>query len=122
MKLIHTKSALFAFLLALPMLVLIPSVAFDFDPVEAFLKSFLTDNGETLNLLGYTLMFLGLFALPVGLIVALRPFFMKENGVRNMYVVNILVAVLILALMVPTWGALATEIYRCDILRVPNCD
>ena len=44
------------------------------------------------------------------------------NGDRHFYALNLAVVAVALMLITLTWGALAEEIYRCDIQGIPNCD
>lgn len=68
-------------------------------------------------------MIAGLLALPVAFVVCLSPVLRKgADGKRHLYIVNLILVAIILVLMVPTWGGLAEEVYRCDILQIPNCD
>ena len=66
----------------------------------------------------YVLLFGVVFLIPAGAFLALRP--MLSN--RRFYALNAISA----ALLVFAFGALVmgigSEIYRCDILRIPNCD
>jgi hypothetical protein len=116
-------SALIGALLALPMGILIPAVAFELWPIESALKAMLTIDGSQPNALGSVVIFGGLLALPVALAVSVWPMARKgADGRRRLYVVNLALAAVIVALMAPTWGGLAEEVYRCDILQIPNCD
>jgi hypothetical protein len=61
--------------------------------------------------------------LPIALIIALSPLFKRDaDGKRRLPLFNILVALIALALLLPIFFQLADEIYRCDILGIPNCD
>lgn len=116
-------AALAALVLALPMLGLVPSIAFDFYAVESFVKMLFAGTDGHPTPIGYAFLGMGLLALPLGLIVALRPVLFREGaGFRAVLILNLIVVALIITLMVPTWGELASEIYRCDVLRIPNCD
>ncbi len=117
------KSAIIGFLLSLPIAVLLSSIVFRITVIESFLKMILTNDGDRPNGLGFAFMIGGLVALPFALAISLWPMLRKDKkGKRHFYLVNALVAVLVLILMIPTWGALAEEVYRCDVLQVPNCD
>lgn len=116
-------SVLTAFLLSLPMAVLLVVMVFEITPVEIFFKSFLTNDGSKPNTFGLVYMIGSLIALPIGLVMSLLPMFKKDKkGKRHFYLVNAAIAALIIILMVPTWGGLLKDIYRCDILHIPNCD
>ena len=116
-------SACISFLLALPMGILLSAIVFEIQPIEMFLKSILTNDGSQPNTFGFGVMIGSLLFLPVALAVSLWPMLLKRaDGKRRYYMINLVVAAAVLALMVPTWGALAEEIYRCDVLHIPNCD
>jgi hypothetical protein len=116
-------AAVLALLLAAPIALLAIGIVFDIRSIESALKSVLTSDGETPNVLGRIYMIAGLLALPVALLVSVWPMLRKGvDGKRRFYVLNAAAAVLVIALMTPTWGGLAKDIYRCDILQIPNCD
>src|SRR5687768_8415541 len=113
------SSALIGFLLALPMGLLVPAVVFQIEPIEVVLRTILTNDGSQPHAAGFTVMIVGLLALPVALAVSVWPIARKgADGRRRLYIVNLALAAVIVALMAPTWGGLAEEVYRCDILKV----
>jgi hypothetical protein len=61
--------------------------------------------------------------LPLGAVIAARPLF-ESNTDRKpaVYLVNGVLAALMLIVFVALLAALGTDIYRCDVLRIPNCD
>jgi uncharacterized membrane protein YidH (DUF202 family) len=71
----------------------------------------------------YVLLGIVLLSILVGATVAARPMARRSaNGSRHFYPVNAAVAVLLsLAFVVLSLG-LGSDIYRCDVLGVPNCD
>jgi Na+/melibiose symporter-like transporter len=118
-----TVSAVIAFLLTLPIGVIFSAIVFELRPIETALKAVLTNDGNQPNTLGYSIMIGGLIALPFALFFAVYPMFMKDDlGKRHFYLLNAVITAIVLVLMFYTWGALAEEIYRCDILGIPNCD
>lgn len=67
-------------------------------------------------------LFLLLF-FPVGAFISLSPMIHKsEKGKRKFYLFNSLIAVLIMIFFTVVFVALGEELYRCDILKIPNCD
>lgn len=71
----------------------------------------------------YVLLFIVLGCLPVGAWIAARPLFDKTpDGTRRIYVLNALVAVFMVAVFVVLSAGLGADIYRCDVLKIPNCD
>jgi hypothetical protein len=58
-----------------------------------------------------------------GAFVAGRPLCQKGlDGKRHFYVANAVLATLLGAIFIVLSVALGSEIYRCDILGIPNCD
>ena len=71
----------------------------------------------------YILLFFVLFLIPVGSFIAIRPMFQKgAEGKRKFYLVNAILAALLLIVFVMLSVGLGSEIYRCDVLQIPNCD
>lgn len=119
----NIRFALAAFVLALPMGILFPAIVFELMWIAHAVKSILTTDGNQPSVAGSLFIYGGLLALPIAFVIAVWPMLTKDAmGKRNFYVVNFLLAVVIVVLMVPTWGGLLKDIYRCDILQIPNCD
>lgn len=70
----------------------------------------------------YVLLFVVMFLILVGAFVAARPLLRKADGTRRFYAVNAVFAAFLCLAFVVLSGALGTEIYRCDVLKIPNCD
>jgi hypothetical protein len=71
----------------------------------------------------YLLLFAVLGSLPVGAAIAARPLFERgADGKRRIYLLNVLLATFMLAAFVVLSVGLGAEIYRCDVLMIPNCD
>jgi len=116
-------AAALALLLAAPIALLVAGIVFDLRWVESALKSVLTSDGDAPNLFGRIYMIAGLLALPAALLISVWPMLRKDvDGKRRFYVLNAVTAAFVIALMTPTWGGLAKDIYRCNILQVPYCD
>ena len=120
----YQRHALAGLALALPIALLLGTIVFAIDPLETALKAIFTDDGDQPNVLGRIYMVGGLAALPVALVVSLWPVLAGGIGRarHRLHLANVAVALFVVALMAPTWGALADEAYRCDVLRIPNCD
>lgn len=120
---IPSRAAILAAIMAFPMAVLIPSVFLDIDIVESALKSIFTTNGADLNGIGRIFVFGGLVLLPVAFVTAISPMLRRgADGRRRIYVANLIIAVIVLALLSPVVNGIGEEIYRCEVLDVPNCD
>jgi hypothetical protein len=65
----------------------------------------------------------GLFALPFALACALYPMVRSgADGKRHSFLLNLILALVILVpLSLIAWG-FSEAFYRCDILKIPNCD
>ena len=71
----------------------------------------------------YILLIIVLLLIPVGSFIAIRPMFQKgAEGKRKFYLVNAILAALLLIVFVMLSVGLGSEIYRCDVLQIPNCD
>lgn len=71
----------------------------------------------------YVLLPVVLLLLPLGAFIIIRPMLQKgTDGKRKLYFVNAMLAVLLLLVFVVLAVALGSDIYRCDILKIPNCD
>lgn len=71
----------------------------------------------------YILLFIVLLLIPIGSFISIRPIFQKgAEGKRNFYLVNAIFAALLLIVFVMLFVGLGSEIYRCDVLQIPNCD
>jgi hypothetical protein len=73
--------------------------------------------------LEYILLPIVLLLLPVGAFIAIRPMLRKGADVkRKLYLVNCTLATLLVIVFVLLSVGLGSDIYRCDILQIPNCD
>jgi len=71
----------------------------------------------------YVLLAVVLLCLPAGAFVALRPMLGRgPDGRRRIYFVNGLLAAFLIVVFLTISIALGSEIYRCDVLQIPNCD
>lgn len=117
------KAAIYGLLLILPIGALILGIVLGIKEIESFFKFYLTDDGNIPNRLGYAYMLAGLFALPAGFLISVWPMLKKhKGGRRRIYMLNLIVAALGLILIIPLTAGFLEEIYRCDILGIPNCD
>jgi hypothetical protein len=117
------RYAIPALILTIPMAILIPSLVFEIVIVEEFLTSIFTTNGYDLNPLGRMFIYGGLLALPAALGLALYPMLKKgPDGRRRVFALNLVAAVLAFSLVAPILYGFGEEIYRCEILEIPNCD
>lgn len=109
-------AVLTGFLFALPFVIINFIVALRVEPFYSFLGSF----GFIRNS-PYFPLFL-LILLPVGAYASVSPMLKKENSKRKIYFINIATTVILLAVFILMFVALAEELYRCEILKIPNCD
>lgn len=73
--------------------------------------------------LEYILLHVIILLIPVGASMALVPALQKgANGKRKLYPLNIIIAVALFTFFIFLAIGLGSDIYRCDILKVPNCD
>jgi hypothetical protein len=63
-----------------------------------------------------------LLCLPAGAYVAARPLFASNTRRPSAWIVNGTISVVLLVAFVVISTALGGEIYRCEVLGIPNCD
>lgn len=91
------------------------------EKIEPFISLIRPDTHT--SLLEYVLLFIVLFLLPVGAFIAIGPMCLKKAGAkRSFYLVNFTLAAVLLAAFVFISFGLGSDIYRCDVLQIPNCD
>jgi hypothetical protein len=121
MKTIETNpksAALVGSLLLLPFAILNVIVAKRVEPFFSLIRP-----GIHTSPFEYVLLLVVLLLLPIGAFIALRPLLRKgTDGKRRFYFVNGATAVILLIVFAVLSTALGSEIYRCDILKLPNCD
>jgi hypothetical protein len=124
LKRISPRSAgLVALILALPIGLLLAAVVLDVRPLGDAFRSVLTDDGLQANALGRAYMIGGLLLLPIAAVLATWPMLRRSAvGRRRVYPLNLAVLATIGVLIWLTWGELAVEVIRCDVLGIPNCD
>lgn len=77
----------------------------------------------TLGTFDYFLPLLFISIIPIGALIALKPVLKKGKGEkRKMYGLNILTALFLVLTFVLLLFVFTEEIYRCDGLKLPNCD
>ncbi len=112
-----TQVALTGLLFALPFILANFVVALRLQPLYTWLGSV-----ETLQQTP-VLPLLLLLLFPVGAFVAARPLLEKDSkGKRQFYILNAALATTLIVLFVVMFSALGEEIYRCEVLHIPNCD
>ena len=116
------SAALVAFLFTLPFMVLNTIAG---KQIEPFFTIFEVNTGGGFwdHPVGHISLIVALLLLPIGAIIAMRPIFQKgADGKRKFHLLNILLAAVMLFLFILISGALLSEIYRCNVLQIPNCD
>lgn len=114
----HPRLAAFVgFLFASPFVIMNFIVALRLEPFYSYLGSF----PAIRNAMFLPLLLLLLF--PIGAYIASRPMLHKDaTGRRKLFVINAIVAILLLVSFVVLFTALGEEMYRCEVLKIPNCD
>jgi hypothetical protein len=93
--------------------------------IEPFFTIFKVNTGGNFwdHPVGHISLIVALLLLPTGAIISTRPLFQKgANGQRKFHLINVLLAASMLALFVLISVALLSEVYRCNVLLIPNCD
>lgn len=71
----------------------------------------------------YFLLVIVLLLIPAGSFIAIRPIFQRRaEGKQTFYLVNIILAAFLLFAFIMLSVGLGSDIYRCDVLQIPNCD
>lgn len=116
--LIHFRTVLFGFLAILPFFILNTLIATRYEPILSLLRP----DGHT-SIFEQVLLFSTLLLMLMGGIVALSPNVqMSEDGKRHLYPLNIAIGAMLIIVAVVLIYAFGTEVYRCDVLGIPNCD
>ncbi len=121
MKYISTNpksAAVVGFLFALPFLILNTIVGSRIEPFYSLMRPD-THTGP----LEYVLLAVVLLLIPVGGFIVARPMLQKgANGERKFYLLNVILAAILITGGVVLFVGLGSDIYRCDVLHIPNCD
>lgn len=113
-----TLAAISGALLALPFLTLNAIVGNRIEPFFSLIRP-----GINTSPAEYLLLFVVVLLIPVGAVVAARPMLHKRlDGKRRFHFVNAILAAVLALLFVFLAVGLGSEIYRCDVLGIPNCD
>ena len=114
-------SALVGLLAALPLLAANAIVGGRIEPLFSIIRP-----GAHTTPAEYALLTVLLLLLPVGAYIALRPLLgaraERESALSGPRVANWAVAAVLLVAFVAISASLGEEIYRCDVLQIPNCD
>lgn len=115
-KTLHpTLAAGIGFLFIFPFIVMNSIVGSRIEPFFSLLRP-----GIHTSTFEYILLFIVLFLIPIGAFISIRP--MIYDGKLKFYIVNGVVAAILLIVFMVLTGTLGSEIYRCEILQIPNCD
>jgi hypothetical protein len=110
-------AALIGVLSTLPFVVTALIVSLRIEPLYSFLGSFPSIRNSPL------LPLLLLLFVPVGAFIALRPALARgADGRRSWHLPNVALVAVLLAGFVMVFVGLGEDFYRCEILRIPNCD
>lgn len=117
-----SSAAIISFVLALPIGFLRLALGSEIEALVRPIESALTIDGSQPSGLGFSIICGGMLLLPVAFLLNLRPILIIERpeGKRKLYAINIIVGVIILLLILSTWGGLIMEEIYC--LRGIRCD
>ena len=111
-------SALAGLALTLPMALLFAAAYLGLGPVGAWLRAVLTVDGIQPSPVGHVYMLGGLVLLIPAFAIAAWPIVRR----REVRAANVAALAVIGVLIFATWGGLAEEVVRCEVLGIPNCD
>lgn len=112
------QAALVGFVFTLPFLILNKVANDQIEPFYALIQT----NGFLVNTFAYVLLAISLLLLPIGAIISIQPLFQKTNERHKIYFVNIILSITMILFFIVISFALGSEIYECEVLRIPNCD
>jgi len=116
------SAALIAFLFTLPFMVLNTIAG---NQIEPFFTIFEVNTGGGFwdHPVGHISLIVALLLFPIGAVISIQPMFQKgADRKRKFHLMNVLLAVIMVFLFVLISGALISEIYRCNVSQIPNCD
>ena len=112
------RAALRGMALALPFLIANFIVGNRIEPFFSWIRP-----GPHTSRQEYVLLLTVILLIGAGAVVAARPMLRRgPDGRRSVHVLNAVVATLMLAAFAAIAVALGSEIYRCDVIQIPNCD
>ena len=116
------SAAIMSFILSLPIALLFIIFNWDIKSLTEPITSLLTVNGSDVNGLGRFFLIAGLLLVPVAFVINLLPMLKKvgPDGKRTLYIANIMVGIVILTILMVTWGGLILEEIYC--LQGIRCD
>jgi hypothetical protein len=113
-----TRAALTGALLAVPFVAMNAIVANRIEPFFSFIRP-----GIHTSRFEYVALFSVVLLIPVGAFIAARPMLQRGvDGRRRFHAINAILAALLCMAFVAVVVGLGTDIYRCDVLGIPNCD
>lgn len=119
LKYLSSKQAAFVgFVFTLPFLILNKIANDQIEPFYALIQT----NGFFVNPFAYFLLAISLLLLPIGAIISIQPLFQKTNERHKTYFINIILSITLILFFIVISLAFGSEIYQCEVLRVPNCD
>lgn len=112
------QAAFIGFVFTFPFLILNKIANSQMEPYYSLIKT----NGLMVNPFAYFLIAISLLLLPIGAVISILPIFQKTNERNKVYFINIILALSMLIFFVTISFGFISEIYKCEMLRVPNCD
>lgn len=114
------KSALIGILFFLPFLIMNAIVGSRIEPFYSFLRP---EGAVRTGIFEYALLAILFLLILFGAFVAARPMLQKGvDGKRKFYLLNFILAVILFAIFLALTIGVGSDIYRCDVLHIPNCD
>lgn len=118
----HTVAARIGVAIVVPSLVFLLVGFLEPQPLSFGLRTLLTIDGNQTSPLGYTMMASILLSFPAALLLTIWPaFYPRRGGLRALPRLNLVLAILLTASIVPFLVGFALDQYPCWIGQ-PNCD
>lgn len=109
----RNKAALLGIVSLLPFLLLNGIIVNRVEPFFSLIRP-----TERISILEYSLFITMLFCMPVGAYLSLKPVIHD----KKLYPLNILIATLGISIFLLLFYVIGAEVYRCEVLHIPNCD
>jgi hypothetical protein len=110
--------ALLGLTFSLPFLFLNAIIGNRIEPIFSFIRPDIHTSQ-----LEYLLLLTSVSLLPIGGAIAIRPVFQKTAGSnQKIYLLNYASSLVLFILFALLVIGLGSDIYKCDILKIPNCD
>jgi hypothetical protein len=112
------KALLIGVALFMPMFLMNLFAVMDIPTFDNMFRHVFSVDGFTLNPYGTLTIFILLLLVPIGGVITLMPMFQQ----RKIFLLNLLVGLFMISVFAMFVYGMGHDMYKCDILKIPNCD